>query len=590
MSLRPQRGIALIALVAVIALGASWYMVHRLNTDTGLMTAVVRERNAEALNRAKQALIGYVANDTADAAEQNPGRLPCPEAPGSFDNPSTEGTAAGTCTLPAVGRLPWRTLGLDKLVDAAGEPLWYVVSPGWAYSGSNLTINSNTPGQLTVDSVANSAVALIIAPGPAFAAQASGPCAAKSQTRPTSGTPDPSNYLECQNAVGSTFVTTGPSVSFNDQVLRVTAADVIPGIEAAIADRIQRQIVPVLKTVYAPSTWGFSGSNPVYPFAAPFANPGPGSGTSNYQGVATSYQGLLPFNQTQGCTASASNPRCLPHPALVTWQSTPAPAVEVYGYGYIQTQSCSWQSGNDVRECTGEYHEYNYQPWRPIRIEMTATFTNVAMGLRALDATKFTVEAKDDTSSGPWLSLPPTYTIALNNGSAWGKPLGSATITFGATLPNIDAYGWGTYADFRIRIDRNSISDHSLLDATNPTTGWFVRNDWFRLVYYAAAKTTTAAYLPSVGCTTSTSGLLSDNCLRLTTWPSTAVAGDKRALLLLAGRTLTGASRPNGNIADYVEFGNNDGGTLYEQDPIRSYVNAALKAPFNDRVMVVDSN
>lgn len=74
-----------------------------------------------------------------------------------------EGVAAASCSLPAVGRLPWRTLSLDKLTDAAGEPLWYVVSPGWAKPNNtaHTVINSNTPRQLTVDGVASDSVALI---------------------------------------------------------------------------------------------------------------------------------------------------------------------------------------------------------------------------------------------------------------------------------------------------------------------------------------------------------------------------------------------------------------------------------------------
>src|SRR3970282_502627 len=97
-------------------------------------TAPDRDHNARVLQQAKTALIGHVGLRAGDATtpEDNPGRLPCPEAPGSAHNfgggvytESDDGGAAGNCTLPAVGRLPWRTLGLDKLTDSAGEPLWY---------------------------------------------------------------------------------------------------------------------------------------------------------------------------------------------------------------------------------------------------------------------------------------------------------------------------------------------------------------------------------------------------------------------------------------------------------------------------------
>lgn len=59
--------------------------------------------------------------------------------------------------------------------------------------------------------------------------------------------------VECENATSpadATFVSTGPSTSFNDQVVRITVADIMPAIEAAIASRVEREIVPILKRVY----------------------------------------------------------------------------------------------------------------------------------------------------------------------------------------------------------------------------------------------------------------------------------------------------------------------------------------------------
>ena len=316
-----ERGVALLALLAVIMLGASWFLVKQLNAESGSRSAVNQSRNAEVLNRAKLALIGYVAMQAANSGEDKPGALPCPEAGGYFDNPSQEGQAASSCTLPKVGRFPWRTIGTEKLVDNAGEPLWYVVSPGWAYTSGSTNINSNTLGQLTVDGTANAAAALIIAPGPAFSVPACGAVPAKVQQRPIvnplDGNPFPDlrNYLECENATAPTpdvtFVTSGPSGSFNDQVMRVTVADVMPGIEAAVAKRIERDIVPSLKTAYANAQWGsgISATNPLFPYPAPFGDPG----TSNFHGAAVTVggapQGLLPFFQTQNCNP-ATDPRC----------------------------------------------------------------------------------------------------------------------------------------------------------------------------------------------------------------------------------------------------------------------------------------
>src|SRR3954469_8147818 len=175
LSRKAQHGAALILMVATVAIGASWYMVKGVASRSTDYTAAKRQHNYNVLNRAKVSLIGYVAAQAAHIGESNPGALPCPEAAGYFDSDTDQGKAASSCTLPKVGRFPWKTIGTEKFLDADGEPLWYVVASGWAYTSSNTVINSECvnaasglacwSGQLTVDGVANDAVALIIAPG-----------------------------------------------------------------------------------------------------------------------------------------------------------------------------------------------------------------------------------------------------------------------------------------------------------------------------------------------------------------------------------------------------------------------------------------
>jgi hypothetical protein len=592
-SVSGQRGFALIAVVSLIVLIIAYLLVQQLSAST---IGDKRNYNAKVLNQAKQALIGYVAQQALQSGENNPGRLPCPEAAGFYGDPAQEGKAASNCTLPAVGRLPWRTLGLDKLVDVAGEPLWYVVSPGWALSNSTtppLTtlINSNSLGQLTVDGVANNAVALIIAPGAAITVQAAAGCAARSQTHPTAaGTLDLRNYLECENATSpadANFVTSGPSGSFNDQVLRVTTADLLPEIEAVIAARIQREIVPVLKTVYADPQWGsgIGAANPLFPYPAPFGNPS----TSNFQGAAVTVagapQGLLPFNQTQGCDPAA-DVRCTT--TLTAWASgTPPGVIKIGGFGdFRTTPACSWQSGGNLAYCDGQYEEEVGNEDKPgMIISMTATINNVAMGLRILDTTKATIEAENNDPTGNPLQTVATSVIATMNSN------GSVTINFSGRLPNIDEMGWGSFANYRIRLDRSVIGDLPLLNPIDPPnqipsgpcpvtgcTGWFVRNEWYRLLYYALAPGHTAAALPTPSCTSG------GTCLSVT---NVAPTNKQRAILILAGRSLVNpAGRPNGNLADYLEFGNADLNATFEQRT----VSRATGAPFNDRIAVLDSN
>ncbi|MEO8143989.1 MAG: hypothetical protein ABI654_07215, partial [Betaproteobacteria bacterium] len=362
------------------------------------------------------------------------------------------------------------------------------------------------------------------------------------------------------------FVTTGPSGSFNDQVLAVTQADVMPAIEAAIATRIKDEILPALKTVFTPTTWGFAAgalNNPVLPFAAPFASPGPGTGTSGYQGAAATYAGLFPFNQTQGCTESASDRRCTTVttgtsgttglPAFLVFSKSGVDA-KIAGTGSIRTQStCSWASS--VYTCTGEY----LQP--SISVSVSINVANVAMGLRVPDLSKMTCSAVDDAGGGIGTqTVPCTVSVALqSNGSA----------TFTATtsaLPDIVASGWGTYANYKISIDRAAIGDHALLSSTDPgtcpsygCTGWFVRNEWYRLLYYAVSPSNTAL---KVATERSCSAAPAD-CMTVTNLtPSTSTS----AHLVLAGRSINGRSRPSATLADYLEFGNTKG--TYERQTV----------------------
>lgn len=570
----PQQGAALIFLAAIVVLGVSWMLISALGNAARTQVAD-QGHNAAVLGEARAALVGWVAMTALSSTEDNPGRLPCPQAWGDIGT-ANEGRAAGFCAVPAVGLLPHKTLGLPKLLDSAGQQLWYVVSPAWHLPNSttDLLINSNTVGQLTVDGQANAAVALIIAPGPPLsivpnANQTAAGCAARVQSHAFGGTLNVLNFLDCHNAstADGAYVTSvidnAVNPVFNDQVLTVTTADLMPGIEASIAKRIERDIVPSLKTVYATADWGLSGTNPVFPYATPFVHAGPGAGTSDYRGVASppTYEGLLPFNQTQGCTESAADPRCT---TTFLGFSKSTADVQIGGSGSIRTQSaCSWQS--DVYVCTGEYNQPS------VAVRFTLNVTNVAMGLRALDTSKITCTAVDDIGAGI-----PQQNVSCSVASVTLQPNGSATLVIDSSLtPDIVGSGWGTYATYSIRVQRAAIGDHALLSATAPTTGWFARNEWYRLVYYAVSANHAASAAAPRACTDADL-----SCVQV----SNSTQPNKRAILILAGRSLTNAMRPNGALGDFLEGAN----AVPTSSP--RFEQKAVTAAFNDRVLVVDAN
>jgi len=570
-----QRGIALLALIAVLVIGGTWYLVSRLQQLSANRTVAERVKNAEVLNRAKQALIGYVITQANHAGENNPGALPCPEA-GAYFNSTTgnDGKVSSSCTLPAVGRFPWRTIGTDKLVDAAGEPLWYVVSPGWAYNGSSTVINSNSAGQLTVDGVApaslataDTVIALIIAPGLPFSVPAATGCTAYSQARAqTSGVaPDVRNYLECSNADGdSTFVTTGPSGSFNDQVLKVTVGDLMPGLEAAVADRVTRtgEFFDTLKTVYASGSWGLSAA--MYPFAAPFANPS----TSNMQGAAATYAGLLPVTISE--TSPQSGAACtgtevLPCAAsFVGWSGVPTlSGASIYSAdcsGTTATQvSCTFYS-----RCALGLIPCLFGGTASLNFSLTATATNVGMTLRQLNsaATMTNVDVAGRNATG----------LMNSNGSAAITLTGTTTVTynFGAVVSNLLCGGIGTCESSTLAVPIRLVADHSILDtSTAASYGWFLRNKWHQVTYYAVASNITPTGAPNPSCTNSTT------CLTVTNPPATGgVAGAQRAIAIMTGRSINGNTRPSATLADYLEYGNV--GASYENQNVRDNVRNVL--------------
>jgi hypothetical protein len=553
-----ERGAALLALLAVIMLGASWFLVSRLNADSNLLTAVNRQRNAEVLNKAKRALIGYVAAQAAVQYENRPGALPCPEAPADFNDPlanGSDGTVSYPCTLPIVGRFPWRTLGLDKLVDAAGEPLWYAIASGWA--GASTVINSNCAyynaaglacqsGRLSVDGVAvasSDVIAVIIAPGPAITVSTSTNCTAWAQTRPTTAPPDWRNYLECENATNpadNTFATTGPSGSFNDQLVTITASELIPALEGAIAKRIELEIVPALKTVYNATSWGLSGTDKVYPYPATFANPD----TSSFTGNSAITAGLLPFAYNEsspgaGVNTCVSSTRCVQN--LVSW-SNASPSISYTGSPLTFTSACSYAGPTSSATCNGIY------TGTPTQITVSGPQSNGAMSLRQVrsgttgtvwwvDLTAFSISS---SSPSPSLRLNSDGTLTVSITVSAPAPLGIAGVFYLISVPG------------------NATTDHTLLDTrtypTGASTSWFARNEWHKLTYYAVAP----GYAANSTVTPRSCGAADPNgaCLSVS---STSGSASQRAILILAGRSINQSARPSSTLADYLEFGNAGG-------------------------------
>jgi hypothetical protein len=260
-----QKGVALLLLVFLMALVLMAVLVHSI---TGVEYKAERDlKTAKVLNDAKVALLGW------SVIQNNPGKLPCPEDTSLIGLP-TEGDEQSTCTFPAIGRLPWRTLGLGDIRDANNDKLWYVVSSGFR----SPPINTNTLAQLSVDGIPNKAVAIIFSVGV--------PLGSQSRSNPTSSAPpDVMQYLDLSNNAGTaSFVTSGAINDFNDRLKIITKTELF--------SLVTKRILAEVRGDSSQGLLKFNADYGTYPFADinndGFADTGNNSGKPSYQGGSDS--------------------------------------------------------------------------------------------------------------------------------------------------------------------------------------------------------------------------------------------------------------------------------------------------------------
>jgi len=174
-----QRGAALIFMLLIVVLGVASLLVNSLNHITLKISR--DQKTTETLSIAKMALIG---DSVAQMPINTAGYLRLPDLGfviGKTGIIPAEGSAAPNFTgntqdYSVIGKLPWRTLGLEPLHDGQGECLWYVVSGRFKNTPSTNILNWDTPGQINlVDAneniIANNIAALIVATGPVLDGQ-----------------------------------------------------------------------------------------------------------------------------------------------------------------------------------------------------------------------------------------------------------------------------------------------------------------------------------------------------------------------------------------------------------------------------------
>jgi hypothetical protein len=527
-----QRGATLIVMATVLVLGFAWFTVGALGKHA-VTTAEREAKTAAALQSAKKALLGHVAHYAALTSFEFPGRMLCPESLSAYGNPATEGEATGACsnTSAEIGRLPWKTLGIDQLRDGDGEPLWYVLSPNFHPvsfplnpAPPNPYLNFGTPAALPFDGA--NVVAVIIAPGRALQ---SNPCNAVNQQVSRYVTPlQPNRFFECGNATGS-YTNPGSGTGSNDRVLAITQAEWADAIAGAVADRIQRQVAPAMAEFRA-TTSNASWGRRFLPYASTWSSSFNWPPSNNLCGNQDVYAGMPP-------TAAAASGSC-----NTNWTSASVSGLS----SLLAFDGCTITAQGAVCDFTVLLGGL-FAP----RISVTAP--RIAYSFRSFD--------------------PATVEISRNNGATWQSV---ATNTYSGS---VDPDNGSANSRFNVVFPLLSIAERVLVRVPHPTdallpdprVAWFLNNGWDRFTYYAVTQ---AATTDPDGADCVPGGDVSE-CLTVTGMPSPA--NDKRLVLVLMGRApISPATWPSSNLANYLEDENADGDRRFET--------RTVTATFNDRV------
>jgi hypothetical protein len=299
-NLNHQRGQTLLAMLVILVFGLS-AAIYALVRPTS--SAIERDKiTAAALAQAKAALIGYAVGVSDFAGNERPGDLPCPDT----NDSGAPGTPNCNTQALRIGRLPWKTLGLNDLRDGDGERLWYAVSTNFknntrttcASPGATGCLNSDARGTITVRNSAGTVVhdgsnpdaftpsgviAVVLAPGAVLGATQDRSCTGGSCTAagvctssPLTNTPkcNSVNYLDVLTGIENNAGFTDGSNSdgfingvirdasgnliVNDRLITITYEDLMP----VLQNRVAREAMNSL-TAYA------SANNGRYPWATP---------------------------------------------------------------------------------------------------------------------------------------------------------------------------------------------------------------------------------------------------------------------------------------------------------------------------------
>lgn len=525
-----QQGVALLVFVTLLATAAATVTVTALNRSSQNVQIDRDKITAAALALAKDALIGRAISD-----ENRPGSLPCPDT----NNDGIAELFAGNNCPSYIGRLPWRTLGLPDISDGSRERLWYALSNHFRDNAGAEPINSDTLGNRQIyasdgtTELTNQAIAIIFSSGDALPGQnrdanASAFCLATGTN--ISRNRCANNYLEAANGINNAtqagpFIT-GPVFDanhnplLNDRLIVITHDNIFPTVEKMVGKRI-RELLNVKRT-----SWG------VFPFAAPFGNPGHSS--TLFKSTSNTGNGWLPFATDQP-----------------VWVAPPSFSLA----GGSADVACELRDGNNSL-ANARARCYTSNILGTPTITVTGDLDYFCLWQRQYDLTNVNeVRVRVNginyaASSVTGMNAVISYTVNAN---------GRVTVIFTGNLVT--------------GVERIELRDVPVPPDT--TYHWLVQNEWHHVTYYAVSQ----GYTP---------GGIND-CEPLGTLPhvkpycltinGNGGGNDKRAIVITTGKAING-NHPSDTLGNYLE-GQNATPSDY------TYENNTRSDTFNDQVIVV---
>lgn len=291
-----EQGLALLTLLVAVALGAALALIAMANPRSSDLKR--DEATTAAMAKAKEALIAYAATYQDTHPGQVPGYLPCPDS--GTSGIGGEGAAEGTCgaaNVTVIGRLPWKTLGIEPPRDGSGECLWYAVSGTFKNNPKTDVMNWDTLGQIEVygpDGITllagsqpeSRAAAVIFAPGVALGQDRQDDNPGTALTPVCSEDYAAIHFLEPVGAINNatpnaaagavTKVIDGDrSDSFNDRLLVIAPAEIFAAVEkrADFSQKLENlaQNAALCLVEYVKSNTNFSAGDHRLPWTAPAA-------------------------------------------------------------------------------------------------------------------------------------------------------------------------------------------------------------------------------------------------------------------------------------------------------------------------------